>query len=241
MNIETLITLGYYLSSLGFLIATIITAVAVRKFGQSILGSIFSYLFIGTAIFFVITIFQQLGTDFFMISEESMSIWWHIMFYLAMLSYFLGFKALVDLAASDEALAGTRGREKIWTIFTQVLLVIIFIIPSRAEPIMLSYITSKPFELGMHEFVAFLLAAAIGSYLFRAKSNIGQIGSAIAKPMIIAIWALSLQHFWELLTESWKVIAIPSANVQGVENIFLTIAAISVTYAGLRLKSFANK
>jgi hypothetical protein len=54
--------------------------------------------------------------------------------------------------------------------------------------------------------------------------------------MVIAIWALALQHLWELLTESWKVIDVPSATVEGVEKIFLTITALCIIYVVLRLK-----
>lgn len=241
MSIETLITLGYYVSSLGFLVATIITALAVSKFGKSSLGSIFSYLTIGTAIFFVITVFQKLGADFFQIADESMDIWWHLMFYMALFSYYFGFRALVGLG---DAPSGTEGGgtspEKKWGIFALILLVIIFIIPNWAEPIINTYESSPVGQLGLHHFLAFILSGVVGSYLFSAKKNLGQIGRAIANPMIIAIWALAIQHFWELLVESWKVVAVTSENIEGVEKIFLIIASVSITYAALRLKSFAK-
>lgn len=241
MNLETVITLGYYLSSLGFLVATIITALVVGKFGKSTLGSIFSYLFIGTAVFFVITIFQKLGADFFTISDESMDIWWHIMFYMAVFSYYFGFRALVNLGNADGQAGGALGAEKKWGIFSLIALVVIFIIPSMAEPLVTAYDASPVGQLGLHHFLAFLLAGIVGSYLLSAKKKIGQIGMAIASPMIVAVWAFCLQHFWELFTESWKVIEITSENIEGVERIFLIIASVSIAYASLRLKSFAEK
>ena len=76
--------------------------------------------------------------------------------------------------------------------------------------------------------------------MLNTKKYLGQIGRAIANPMVIAIWALSFQHFWELLTESWKVISVSSDNIEGVEKIFLIIASISIAYAAWRLKSFAK-
>lgn len=240
MDIETLITLGYYISSVGFLIATIITGIAMSKFGKSMLGSIFSYLFIGTAIFFVITIFQKLGADFFRISDESVDVWWHIMFYMALFSYYFGFKALVGLGNTDNQPGGVVGAEKKWGILSLVLLVIIFIIPNWAEPTITVYESSPLGQLGLHHFLAFILAGVVGSYLFSAKKNLGQIGRAVAGPMIITVWALCIQHFWELLTESWKVIELTSDKIEGVEKIFLIIASVSIIYAALRLKSFAK-
>ncbi|MDO8569704.1 MAG: hypothetical protein Q7R89_02955 [bacterium] len=241
MSLETLITFGYYLSSLGFLVASIMTAVAVSKFGKSTLGSIFSYLFIGTAIFFIITIFQKLGGDFFGISDESVDIWWHIMFYMAIFSYYLGFRALVNLGNADGQTGGALGAEKKWGIFLLIALVVIFIIPNIAEPLVTAYETSPLGQLGLHHFLAVILTGIIGSYLLSAKKSLGQIGTAIANPMLVAIWAFCFQHFWELLTESWKVMEITSQNIEGVERIFLIIASVSIAYAALRLKAFAKK
>jgi TRAP-type mannitol/chloroaromatic compound transport system permease small subunit len=73
-----------------------------------------------------------------------------------------------------------------------------------------------------------------------AKLFFGQIGKSVANPMIIAIWSVALQHFWELLFESWKVVDVSSEAGEGVEKIFLTIAAVCVIMAALRLKGFAG-
>ncbi|OHB10019.1 MAG: hypothetical protein A3G05_01870 [Candidatus Zambryskibacteria bacterium RIFCSPLOWO2_12_FULL_45_14] len=241
MNIETLITLGYYVSSIGYLVATLVTFDAVRKSGTSGLKNVLMYLFIGTGIFFVITIFQKLGADFFGITDESVDIWWHVMFYLAMISYYFGFKALVRLGSTENAtVATTSVAGKTWGIFSLLVLIVVFIIPSQAEPLVNSYVSSRFGELGAHHFLAFIIAGVVGAYLFSAKVFLGQIGRAIAAPMIIAIWALCVQHFWELLTESWKVIALTSDKIEGVEKIFLTISAISVIYAASRLKAFSK-
>ncbi len=241
MELQTLIDTGYYVSSLGFFIATVITALAAKKFGKSSLGSVFSYLFIGTGIFFVITIFQKLGANFFGITDPSMDIWWHIMFYMALTSYFFGFKSLVRLgSAESETKVGAIGAEKLWGGFSLVALVIIFIIPHWAEPVVQTYTSSVFADFGLHHFIAFLLAGIVGYYLLNAKKNIGQIGRAIANPMIIAIWALGIQHFWELLNESWKVVIVTSDVGEGVEKIFLTIASIAIIFAALRLKAAAQ-
>lgn len=241
MTIETLISLGYYVSSVGFLVATVLAGLAAQKLGKSAFGSIFSYLFIGTGIFLVITIFQKLGAEFFAISDESMDVWWHLMFYLALFSYFFGFKALVGLASgAGEGQGGAIGMERKWGLFALVSLVVVFLIPSSVETSVVTYDASPLGQLGLHHFLAFILAGIVGSYLISVKKNIGQIGRAIAGPMIIAVWALAIQHFWELLTESWQVFILTSDKIEGVEKIFLTISAICVISAVLRLKAFAR-
>jgi hypothetical protein len=58
--------------------------------------------------------------------------------------------------------------------------------------------------------------------------------------MIIALWALSLQHVWELLFESWKMVVVTSEVGEGVERIFLIIASACVVAAASRVKTLAN-
>lgn len=239
---DAIITLGYYISTLGFLIATIISGLAIKKFGKSAIGSALSYLFVGTATFFVITVFQKLGAEFFGITDASLDIWWHLMFYLALISYYLGLKALVGLGSSDASADQSAGMSagKVWTIFSVVVLAIMFLIPRAADSIVSAYLASNLSVLGLHHFIAFILSGVVGSYLYTAKKNLGQIGRAIANPMIIAIWSLGFQHVWELLYESWKVVDVTSVTGEGVEKIFLIIAAVCVTYAAWRLKAFAQ-
>ena len=241
MNIEALISLGYYVSSVGFLVATIITFNAVKASSQSGIKTVLSYLSIGTGTFFVITVFQKIADiGFYSISDESKDIWWHIMFYLAMISFYFAFKALAGLGSSDNSGTVAVDTGKTWGIISAVVLVVVFIIPNFAESLINTYNNSRLAALGAHHFLAFAMAGVVGAYVFSAKIFLGQIGKAIASPMIIAIWALALQHFWELLVESWKVIEVTGAIGEGVEKIFLTIAAISIIYAVTRLQAFTK-
>ncbi len=237
---ETAITFGYYVSSLGFLIASLIMGLALMKFGKSAIGTALTYFVIGTVTFFVVTIFQKLGADSFGIADESMDIWWHLMFYLALLSYYFGLKTLVGLGNGDASAQSSR-HGTVWGLFTAAALVLIFVIPSSVEPFVNIYTSSPPAILGLHHFLAFLLSAIVGWYLLSVKRDLGQIGRAIANPMIVGIWSLGGQHFWELLFESWKWVDVTSEVGEGGEKIFLTITAICVIYAAWRLKSFAQK
>jgi hypothetical protein len=242
MNIETLISIGYYVSSIGFLVASVITYKAMKSSSQSGLKTVLTYMFIGTGTFFFITVFQKLAEmGVYGIDSSSTDIWWHIMFYMAMISFYLAFKSLAHLGSSDNsgAMASTSGA-KTWGVISAVLLVVIFIIPTMTDSIVQIYTSSRAAGLGAHHFIAFAMAGVVGAYVFSAKIFLGQIGKAIASPMIIAIWALSLQHFWELLNESWKVIPVTPNVGEGVEKIFLTIASICIIYSVTRLKAFSK-
>ena len=241
MNIETLFSLGYYVSTIGFLIATVVTFNAMRACSQSGLKTVLNYLFIGTGTFFVITVFQKMSSaGIFGISAESTDVWWHIMFYVAMISFYIGFRALARLGSADQTTAVSTSSGMVWGIITLVVLVTAFVFASSSEPVMQAYESSQLGALGAHHFVAFVLAGVVGAYLFSASLFLGQIGRAVASPMIIAIWAFAGQHLWELLTESLNVIIVTSETIEGVEKIFLIIAAVCITVAALRLKSLSR-
>jgi len=87
------------------------------------------------------------------------------------------------------------GKEKIWAIFSLVFLVTIFIILIHIDSIISAYTTSSLGQFGLHHFLAFILAISVGSYVIKTKKNMGQIGYAIANPIIVALWVLDIQHF----------------------------------------------
>ena len=235
---ETLFSIGYYISTIGFLIAMVVTFNAARSCSQSGLKTVLNYLFIGTATFFVITVFQKMAASgVFGISAESTDVWWHIMFYVAMISFYIGFKALARLGSADQTTVVSTSSGMVWGTVTLIVLVTAFVFAGTLEPTMLTYDSSRLGTLGAHHFLAFALAGVVGAYLFSAKLFLGQIGRAIAGPMIIAMWALAAQHLWELLTESLNVIVATSETIEGVERIFLIIAAISIVVVSLRLKA----
>ncbi len=238
MNTEILVLSGYYLSTICFLVSTVIMSITVRNFGRSALGSVFSYIFVGTSIFFAITLFKKLGTSFFDITQGSIDIWWHIMFYLGMISYYLGLRSLVKLANGDES-SMKIGSENIWGLVVAIILIVIFIIPKWADPFISQYSTSALAGYGFHNFIAFLMAGLLGSYLLIAKNNFGLIGKAVANPMMVVVWAFCMQHLWELLYR-WNLIS-PSINLnRGVETIILIIASISITAIAVRLDKFTK-
>ena len=115
-----------------------------------------------------------------------------------MISYYFSFSTLAAMGRPDMADKPVNpSAGKTWGVVSAILLVVFFIIPHTAEPWVLSYLGSRFAELGAHHFLAFAMAGIVGAYLFSAKIFLGQIGRAIASPMIIAIWALALQHLWE--------------------------------------------
>jgi hypothetical protein len=172
-----------------------------------------------------------------------MDIWWHTMFYLAFIFYFAGLKLLVKLGSAEAQLDGQTksGAEMLWSIVTFFILLGVFTLPRFVDGAILMYADSPLAALGLHHFLAFAISGLVATYLVFAKRQFGTIGTAIAVPMTIAVAAFSVQHFWELLTESWKVIDVAPSTIEGVEKIFLVVASVCILIAAWRLKTFPTE
>lgn len=240
--VEMVIKLAEYISVLAFLAGTILFGIAVKKFGKSTLGAIFTHMALGTAVFIFISVFIQVGPESFSVTDQSFEIMWHIMFYVGALLYFVALKSLVNLGSADVSagqMASASGSKK-WAIVGALVIAAIFFVPKMVEVLISGYAHSSLSDMGIHHFISFAIAAFVTSYLISAKKKMGQIGLAIANPMILVVGALSLQHFWELLTESWGVLTVPGVIIEGVEQVFLVIAGVAVTIAAMRLRSFVK-
>lgn len=237
---DIIFTFLYYLSAFGYFVAALMMGIAITGFGRSSLGSAFTFIFYGTAVFFIIAVFQTLGGTFFEISDESMDIWWHLLFYLAFILYFVGLHSLVRIGKNKNELGAETvvKKELGWKIASFVLIVAAFTLPSSLDPFIMQYAQSPLAALGLHHFIAFIAAAVVALYLVLAKQQFGVIGNAIAAPMSLSVGMLAIQHFWELLTESWKVIVVSSYTIEGVEKIFLFASAVCMLIAAWRLKTF---
>ena len=161
---------------------------------------------------------------------------------MAFMFYVVGLRMLVGLgsADADPNVPVNPQSAKMWGIAAFVGVVFIFVVPHTLEPVIGIYTSSIFDAIGLHHFLAFALAGAVAWYLISAKQRLGQIGRAIADPIIIAVTALSLQHLWELLNESWKVIDVVPAIGEGVEKIFLVVAGGALIFGAWRLLSFAR-
>ncbi len=241
MTAETFETVGYYISSVGFLAAFILMWINVAKFGKSTVSTILSYILIGNGVFFAITIFQKLGEAYFGVSDASMDILWHMMFYTSFITYLYGIKSLADLSSvSPTAKHIAVGAEKKWAAVVAIIIAIIFVVPKTIDPAVQGYSASAVGMFGLHHFIAFALAGGIAIYLLTVRNKLGQIGKAIANPMLVAITSFSAQHLWELLNESWHVIEVSGEFGEGIEKVMLTVASIALIFVAMRLKKFTQ-
>jgi hypothetical protein len=241
-SLDGLTTFAGEVSFAAFILATVLLFVVVSKLGKSAMQTIVMYLAMATGIFVAISAFLTLGADFFRISDNSVDVWWHILFYMSFAFYFVALRTLVGLGSAEVASTQEKdmNQARLWGFIALCGVVLVFLLPSWTENIVLVYANSPLDSWGLHHIIAFIFAGGVAAYLWSARENLGQIGRLIANPIIVAVAALSLQHLWELLNESWKVIKVSDTTGEGVEKIFLIIAAASLIWGGWKLYKFAQ-
>lgn len=241
-SLDGITTFAGEVSFAAFILATVLLFLVVSKLGKSAMQTIVMYLGIATGIFVAISAFLTLGADFFHISDGSIDVWWHILFYMAFAFYFVALRMLVGLGSSEMAAdqAKEMNQARLWGFIALCGVVLTFLLPSWSENIVMMYTNSPLDSFGLHHFIAFVFAGGVAVYLWTARESLGQIGRTIANPIIVAVVALALQHVWELLNESWKVVQVNETIGEGVEKVFLLVASGALIYGGWQLWQFAK-
>ncbi len=219
----------------------LLLALAIGRYGASDLSRIFSLFMLATALLGACRFFIFLTlAGVFHVQDETMSIGWHIIFYMAMITFILAAKNLVQLGTTGES---GMSQKKIvgWGVFTVVVTVALFLTVQIYDPLYMRYTEGSLWEIwgGMH-FIAGTLAAIAAFYVFQ-RAKLGSITKVIATPLLIAIGLFAIQHSWELCTESWKIIAVPSELIEKIELLFVVPAYLLVAFAFWRLWKLTTK
>lgn len=237
---DMLFTIAGHVSFLLFILATVLLFYAAKLFKKTAMYAVLLYFAIGTGMIVAQSAFIALGASFFGIPDVSVDVWWHLLFYMAFAYHFVGLLLLTRLGttefdANPEASANTA---RLWGFIGMCVAVAEFILPKILEPIMKMYTSSPLDSFGLHHFIAFIFAGIVIWYLMFARKNLGQIGKLIANPVIFAVTALSLQHLWELLAESWEVVHLEGDVIEGVEKLFLIAGATALIWGAWKLVAF---
>ncbi len=218
------------------IVALLVIKKVIKKFGGGMLSQLFSYFSVGTIFLILMRLFIHfVELNILSVASGALHFWWHVMFYLAMLSFFFGLKGMVDLADGKEDKIAKMISKWQFTSVVAVLVIMFFSITTGNS--WASFYEGALFEnVGLHHFVAFAISALVVYYLVQSKKKIGTIGTGIAMPFTIGLSFWGLQHFWELLTESWKIILLDDEIIEHVEQYFVIIAVFALIYSFVQLK-----
>lgn len=238
----------FYIDMLIILLILIIPFIVlsvIMKFKKSAIGILFVYLFIGVIFLGVSSILVFVPTaEILKLDDIRFHVLWHSIFYLAMIGFILGgakSKNLTSLARKEVSHSKDHSKDinhiSIFLVLSIIGLILFFIVAKNSNDATNSLFVFFD-KTGFHHFIAFLLAGISSSYFVFLKKNFGQLFSIIAVPILIALALFSLQHFWELLTENWQIIALTESFIEGTEKLIIMPAYILILISFIKARKF---
>lgn len=208
----------------------------IRVIAKGVMNVIFWSFAIGISLFGASRLFLLLAdSGIYQLHDVTLHIWWHIIFYLGILSFIWGGVRLTEIAKSQTPV-GFSQKDKI--IFGVFLLITagIFVIAMPLETTLTPLLVDSPIDkLGMHHALAVILGLVSAFYLFTLKSTWGKLLTAGIMPIIAFLALIGLQHLWEFLAESLKVIVLPDTTIEFVEQLIVIPALFFFNFALLRI------
>jgi hypothetical protein len=238
MNID----LSLLVSILNLCLSTFSVFVLVSTI-KSYIRSTFGYTLIcflsGAALLEVIQLFVFTSDHgYFTLNDTTVVISWHFVFYIAMIAFVIAGQALVRLVTAANPEDSSAARKSAWLVgLFPAIAILALMFFGKTDNFITAFFKDSWFDrLGGVHFLAFLLALLVAYYFRRVGVLAGSNIAAISVPLLGVLVVLSSVHVWELLTESWHVITVPSEVIELVEQV-LAIPAFSLLLFGvLRLR-----
>ncbi|OGZ67634.1 MAG: hypothetical protein A3C58_00980 [Candidatus Staskawiczbacteria bacterium RIFCSPHIGHO2_02_FULL_34_10] len=199
----------------------------VKKIGKGIMNVVF--ISFGMSLFLI-----GLSNVFVALYESSLEditlhIFWHIIAYLGFLSLIWGGYRIKKIIGSPNPQGfGVKDVIVFGAMLNITILVFIFA-PILNEGLFGILAGSAWEQLGIHHLIAFLLGVIGALYLFYIKGG-PQAGKSITFIGVFLL-LLGVQHFWEIINETFHLFAISGSTVELIEQ-FIIFPAILFFIAG---------
>lgn len=176
--------------------------------------------------------------------EVNLHIWWHMIFAFSMICFIIGGKKLRDIAVNPAEGSQLRIIDIFYpSLFIALSLSMFLFVQSVEDGMSALFVGSIVDSLGIHHLVVVILAAIAAWYVLKIKQNWGAILNVSVYPFFIFISLMAVQHIWELLTESWKVIILSHETIELVEQYIILpgFAALIIGLYGVMVATKASR
>lgn len=210
----------------------------VTQFGQGAL--IIPFTHFGSGIIFLglsraFLFLANMGV--YSLEQETLDLWQHIIFYLAMGSFIWGGVRLRQIATMP-ASAGYMIRDFYLLV---ALFLVEFLVFGLAQPLngILSPVLASPLikGLGLTHIVSLILVAIAGSQIYAIKSDWAKLLPVGLYPILTFFIILGTKHTFELLNNNWQLVTLPIDVFLVVDQFLLILAFLSLTFGFLRISA----
>lgn len=174
------------------------------------------------------------------IGDQTLEFWWHLIFYLGTFSFLIASNKIIEFI-DGKKLKNLLMKDIIVLCTLSLVTLALFLTIQPLNEWFLSWFKDSLIDNGGFEhFIAFLFLGVVAfkfgwikfSSYRTSNKRFKVIDSLLGGFVIFFIFLtlLSLNHFWELLTESWGIIRLPENVIESVEQFFWLPAFMSISY-----------
>lgn len=215
----------------------LMTISIIKKFGGGTLGKIF-YFFAAGALFFGLAELFLFMNDWevFDMSDISLHLSWHLIFYFSMICFILGGKKLHYFALGKPAVFGVAEKSflGIFGLITIFLFLFSDFTNGALTPLFEGTVVD---QWGLHHLLAFIFASIAAYYFTTIEKDWGKLFGVAIVSILFFLVLVGLQHLWEALVENIKIIPVEGTTAEIVEKIILAPALVLLLFAFYRIKS----
>lgn len=219
-------------------IAIILILELIKKFGKSPETTIWGYFLIGTILLGstrLFIIFADYG--FILINRHTLKVWWPLLFYLAVIIFFIAGKESMKLKIESKN-KSTHNKFIFWSIFSLIFIFAVFFSAEISNKFFVEFSTKSIWStLGIQHFIALFLVVLLTLYALDIKSILEKNIVKIINPLLISIVLFASDHLWRLLTDVWGLFEISVSTIERVAQVISLFAFLFLIYAFLRARA----
>lgn len=222
-----------------FVITWVINLKIIRHYRTSIVGRPFIYILTGLTFLASSRIYIILyNLHAYELDETTLHFGWHIMYFTGMIAFLISINNF-DKRRHDSELQGFKKNDLLVVLFLSIINILAYILTiSHNKALSNNYVKSIFDKTGSVHFIAFILAGylAIKLIKIRATSTNDELGRLLVSFIpffLIFLSLMTLNHFWELLTENWGILSLNHEFIETVEQVFW-LPGFLVTFVGLK-------
>ncbi|MDH5403028.1 MAG: hypothetical protein OEY49_11100 [Candidatus Heimdallarchaeota archaeon] len=174
------------------------------------------------------------------ISNETRDFSWHIIYFNALILFMMAIKITIETTSTEY-----NEKEKSYDSVIQLSLLflsIIIIVTMNVwnESFTKAYKDSILDTSGLIHILAFILAGIFAQQLFqfRQRSNVDEMGrymDELTKPLLFFLVLMSLNHFWEMITEGWGILKLSMKMIETGEQLFWIPGFLVLMHGSIKL------
>ena len=220
----------------------IVTFFIIRSVGRGSLSTPFISFAVGTLLVGLSRVFLFIADrGVYHLEDVTMHIWWHLILYFGLFAFIFGGSRLKKVATSVTGNFFNGFDFAVLSLLTS-LAILVFFIAQPLEVVMDPvFVGSFVDKFGLYHFIAMVLAAISGIYIYQIKSSWGKLLSVSVYPLLAFLFLTSLQHLWEAASENWKIISITPDGGEEVERFIVLPALFFLAFGFWRIARFISR